>query len=299
MRYVVTGGAGFIGATLVSRLVDAGHEVLVIDDLSHGQRRSPATDRAQLEQIDISTGLVSQVVADAHPDVVIHAAAQVSVPRSVEDPERDRAVNVVGTTNVLEGAASVNARLVFLSSGGAIYGNADGATEDDEPKPMSPYGAHKLEAERVIIASGLPYAIARLANVYGPGQRADAEGGVVATFIRVVRSGSPVELHGGGHQTRDFVHVADVVEALVTMAEANASGVWNVGTGQSVAIRDLAEAIVRISGMRVPLVEGPAREGDVRDSRLAIARIQRQLGWRPKVSLEAGLTGLLARPPAS
>ncbi len=182
-KVLVTGGAGFIGSHIVDALLMAGHEVTVIDDLSSGSLdQIPAS--VTFIQCDVADRLVSDHIRVAQPDLVIHAAAQVSVNASVEDSERDRRVNLAGTENVLRGAREAGARrFVFISSGGAVYGEAEGSTEADVPNPANPYGIHKLAAEGYVRSSGLQYAIARFANVYGPRQRSDLEGGVVSIFI--------------------------------------------------------------------------------------------------------------------
>jgi UDP-glucose 4-epimerase len=203
LRVLVTGGAGFIGGHLTEFFKNHGADVTVLDDLSGGtpERLPPGVELAEADIADAST---EETVRRLRPEVVVHAAAQVSVVRSVAHPARDHAVNVDGTRHVLAGAAPSARRVVFLSSGGAVYGEANLAAEDDPVAPESPYGKNKLAAERLVTSWGIPYAIARLANVYGPGQRSDLEGGVVAVFIdrrddRGRRLGS-VELgHGSRH----------------------------------------------------------------------------------------------------
>ena len=290
---LVTGGAGFIGSHLVDRLVGSGARVTVIDDLSSGSRRhvDPA---AELIVADVSAPSVVGRIERAAPEIVIHAAAQVSVPASVADVARDRMVNLIGTEHVLDGAIRGSAeRFVFVSSGGAIYGEADGARETDVPRPENPYGIHKLAAEGYVRTSGLSYGIARYANVYGPRQRSDLEGGVIAIFAERLADGLPITLHGTGEQARDFIYVDDVVEATLAMALVGRAGTWNVATGVATTIRALLDTLAALIRQPVSLESAPRRDGDVLVSRLSADLIADELGWRPRFSLEDGLRRLM------
>jgi UDP-glucose 4-epimerase len=296
-RILVTGGAGFIGSALVRAAVARGARVTVLDDLSTGSS-SGLPEAVPLIEHDVADGAVADVIASVRPDIVIHAAAQVSVTHSIEDPRRDHEVNVDGTRNVIAGAAEGGAgRIVFISSGGAVYGEADGATEETPPAPESPYGANKLAAEALVAASGLSYANARLSNVYGPGQRAGLEGGVVAIFMEAALRGASVTIFGDGSQMRDFVYVGDVVNALLRLAESELSGTWNVATGTAISVHGLLGTVGQIVGREIAHVHEPARVGEVYRSRLGIERIATDLGWRPTTSLERGL-GLIASASA-
>jgi UDP-glucose 4-epimerase len=290
----VTGGAGFIGSAVVRAMTADGVDVAVIDDLSAGSRQSlpPAVE---LLEVDIATPAARDAVKSLRPDVVIHAAAQVSVVRSVADPSRDHAVNVDGTRHVVEGsAASGCGRIVFISSGGAVYGEADGANETTPPAPQSPYGRNKLAAELVVSASGLSYANARLANVYGPGQRADLEGGVAAIFANAAIHGRRAVIYGDGEQSRDFVFVGDVAEAIRALAVSSRSGTWNIGTGRSTTVHELLAAVEEAAGRKIPHEHHPQRDGEVQRSCLSIDRIAADIGWRPRTSLAEGLRTVLA-----
>jgi UDP-glucose 4-epimerase len=247
---LVTGGAGFIGSHVVDALLATGEEPVVLDDLSTGDAASLPRD-VEVVEADVADPGVVEKISNLRPRVVIHAAAQVSVASSMENPALDLAVNVGGTANVLAGARAAGAeRFVFLSSGGGIYGETDGADEGTLPRPKSYYGAHKYLAERYVELDGIPYAIARLANVYGPRQRTDLEGGVVAIFAQRLREGLPVTINGTGQQSRDFVHVADVVEALLVMADSSLEGTWNVGTGRAVSVLELLRALEAATARR-------------------------------------------------
>jgi UDP-glucose 4-epimerase len=297
MRVLVTGGAGFIGSALVRALHARGEEVVVLDDLSGGSVANLPSG-VELVQQDVARPETAELVERLAPEAIVHAAAQVSVVRSQADPDRDRQVNLGGTQHVLDGARAAGVRrFVFVSSGGAVYGESDGASETDPPHPASYYAVHKLAAEHYVAMSGLAYAVARPANVYGPGQRSDLEGGVVAIFAQHLAEGASVTIYGDGEQTRDFVNVADVVSALVTMLDLPAGiagGVWNVGTGDSVSVNQLLDRMESVAGRRVERVHSEAREGEVRSSRLSIGFAERELGWRPQVSLDEGLRRVLA-----
>ncbi len=278
----------------------------MIDDLSSG-REEHLRSAARFEQVDIVSGDLDAMFARWRPDVVYHLAAQASVPASQADPLRDLAVNVVGTHRV--GVASNGAgagRLVFVSSGGAVYGSrTTAATERSLPAPTSYYGAHKLAAEAHVALVGLPYAIARPSNVYGPRQVAGLEGAVVAAFLDQAAEGA-LRIHGDGTQVRDFLHVLDAVEALCVLARPGGStGIWNVAAGNPITIARLADLVQAAIGRRVPLEYGPTRPGDVHRSSLSAARLRR-LGWRPSMTIANGIRQLAdsrrldaeARPPA-
>jgi UDP-glucose 4-epimerase len=289
---IVTGGAGFIGSHLVERLVEAGTRVLIVDDLSTG-RTSNVPPAVEVAPLDIASGALEAVFTSWRPSVVFHLAAQASVPISFQDPLRDVAVNVIGTHRVARAARAAGAqRLVFVSSGGAIYGETRRpATEATIPAPASYYGLHKLAAEGHVALAGLPYAIARPSNVYGPRQRAGLEGAVVAAFIVQAREGA-LQIHGDGSQTRDFIHVRDVVDALCLLAAHPVSGTWNVSHGQATSIAELADVVEGIVGVPLERRHLPRREGDVTSSAMTAGPLRR-LGWRPTVDLRAGIRGLV------
>jgi UDP-glucose 4-epimerase len=289
-RILVTGGAGFIGSHLVEALMTRGDEPVVLDNFSTGDIANLPSGLEIVTADIASPEVVDQIVA-ARPTAVIHAAAQVSVPRSMEDPERDRAVNLLGTAHVIEGARRVSrCRLVFLSTGGGIYGETvTPATEESLPRPKSFYSVHKYAAERYVELSGLPYAIARLANVYGPRQRTDLEGGVVAIFAERLAQGEPLTIFGSGCQRRDFVHVSDVVTAVLAMLDADVDRIWNVGTEVATTLNELLTISERVIGPSVEVRREQPRAGDVFNSCLAIGRISTELGWAPRIPLIDGI----------
>lgn len=294
MRVLVTGGAGFIGSHVVEALLARGDEVAVLDDLSSG-RREHLPPGVSLLEVDVADPRTIAAIAALRPDGIIHGAAQVSVPRSMTNPSRDRAINVRGTAHVLEGArAGGTRRVVFLSTGGGIYGDTMGADEHTLPQPKSFYSAHKYLAERYLELSGISYAIARLANVYGTRQRSDLEGGVVAIFTERLRGRQPITIYGSGEQVRDFIYVADVVSAVLTMLDSDQDGLWNIGTGQATTVNMLLAALQDRLGEALEVRHVDARPGDVFASCLRIDRIAADLGWTPRYDLAAGLDAMLA-----
>jgi UDP-glucose 4-epimerase len=292
VRAVVTGGAGFIGSTLVDTLLARGDEVHVVDDLSSG-RREQVPDRARLHAVDIRDSL-ADALADVAPEVVFHLAAQVDVRVSVADPVLDARSNVLGTVNVLELARRHDAQVIFASTGGAIYGECDTrpAREDDERHPLSPYGTSKLAGEEYLATwnrlHGTRHVALRLGNVYGPRQDPHGEAGVVAIFLSRIVNGQPGTIFGDGGQTRDYVFVGDVVRAFVAAVGAD-GGVFNVGTGIETSVLDLWHACADAAGVEADAAHDAPRLGELRRSCLDNALAERMLGWRPEVPLSEGL----------
>jgi UDP-glucose 4-epimerase len=284
MRTVVTGGAGFIGSNLVDVLIERGDDVVVVDNFASGKRANLNPDATLLER-DIREPY------ELDADVVFHLAAQADVQTSMKRPSYDAAVNVVGTVNVL--LASPDAQVIFASSGGAGYGECPVPAGEDAPfLPMSPYGIAKKCGEEYLLGwnriHGTTHVPLRLANVYGPRQDAGLEGGVVAIFLERLADGRPTTIFGDGGQSRDFVYVDDVIEAMLT-AVGRTGGPYNVGTAEPTTIAELHDAATRIAGVEAEPSFEDARLGDVRRSVLDASRIERELGWRPRVSLDDGL----------
>lgn len=292
-RIVVTGGAGFVGHHLVRALTGLGAKVLVIDDLSTGrqERLDPAVD---VERRDIAEDDLATTITRWRTSTIFHLAAQVSVPRSEADPEFDLRVNGVGTLRLVAAAQAARVgRIVFTSSGGAVYGERlTPASESSALRPESAYGIHKLLAERYVISSRLRHAVARPSNVYGPSQDASGEGAVMAVFTEASRENRALTIHGDGSQERDFLYVADLVDALLVLGAEQKSGTWNVSTGESTSILELASTIERIAGHALELVRGPRRPGDIHLSRISSSRL-RKLGWSPRTGLEDGVRRLI------
>ena len=301
MRVVVTGGAGFIGSHVADRLLELGHEVIVVDDLSSGSLANVPRG-ARLELLDLSGRSAAARIRSLRAELAVHCAAQASVARSAADPGLDARANILGTIALVQGALLGGAsRLVYLNTGGALYGDAERVPtpEDASIQPLSPYGLSKWMAEQYLYRLVEGRAIAttlRLANVYGPRQRADGEGGVVSVFLDRMRSGGPIELHGDGDQTRDFVYVQDVVDAVVTAATTDVSVVANIGTGVATSINSVLRLLGDITGYEGPVSHVASRPGDVRHSSLEVARAAAVLGWRPTTDLAVGLRATADAP---
>jgi UDP-glucose 4-epimerase len=296
VRALVTGGAGFIGSTLVDALLAAGAQVSVIDDLSRGRRDQVAAG-ADFHQLDVVDERLNALVASINPEIVFHEAAQIDVRRSVAEPVLDTRINVLGTVNVLEACARARVRrAVFASSGGALYGDTSVLpTPESHPcEPASAYGAAKLAGEtygRVFNkVHGLEFIALRYANVYGPRQDPHGEAGVVAIFAEGLLAGREVTINGDGGQTRDYVFVDDVVDANLRAAESASLGAFNIGTGRQCDVNELYTLIAGAAGVERPPRHGPAMPGEQRTSCLDVARAAELLGWHPRVGLEEGIS---------
>ncbi len=299
LKAIITGGAGFIGHHIVERMVSEGYSVLVIDDLRRACRRGLRVLRelgVVIEKIDVTDyERVRSVMMRFKPDYTIHAAALIDVEESIEKPNLYMHVNAEGTASVAK--ASVEAgveKIVYLSSA-AVYGHPKHLPVDEEhpTNPISPYGASKLAGEYVLkticMNNSVKHVILRLFNVYGPGQDPESPySGVISRFIHKALRGEPLVIYGDGMQTRDFIYISDVVDAVI-LSMHKGSGVYNVGSGCRVRIIDLARSIIGILNSSSRITYAPPRPGDVRDSQACIERICRELGFKPKVDLTSGL----------
>jgi UDP-glucose 4-epimerase len=304
----VTGGAGFIGSNVVDGLLARGDEVTVVDDLSTGRRENldqALANGAELVEADIRDAeAVRDIFTGARPEVVFHLAAQIDVRRSAEDPAFDARVNVEGTINVLQAARAAEARrLVNTSTGGAIYGEAQQipAPESHPNAPEAPYGQSKYAAEGYCDLFrrlfGLSTVSLRYGNVYGPRQDPLGEAGVVAIFCGKLRAGERPVVFGDGLQTRDYVHVHDVVAANLAAADSDASDPINIGTGVEASVLDLVEVLANHAHADFTPIHEPERPGEVRHIALDASRAREQLGWEPKVALAEGLEQTLSSVP--
>jgi UDP-glucose 4-epimerase len=294
-RAVVTGGAGFIGSHVVDALLERGDEVLVVDDLSTG-REELVADAATLQRVDIvDAATLADTFDSFRPGLVCHLAAQASVTVSVERPQYDCSVNVIGTLNVCECARRHEAPVVFASTGGALYGDDAPlpTPEDFDPEPLSPYGASKRAGEAYVATwarlHGLPNVVLRLGNVYGPRQNPHGEAGVVAIFSEKLLAGEPPSLRGEGAPTRDYVHVSDVARAFLLAADGGESGTYNVGTGVATSTARLLEILQDAAKTSVEPRQEALQPGELRASTLDASRLERDVGWRPTVDVETGL----------
>jgi UDP-glucose 4-epimerase len=295
MKVLVTGGAGFIGSHVVDAYVAAGHEVVIVDDLSTGHREN-LNPKAKFHQLDIQDPKVIELIRDERPAVLNLHAAQMDVRRSVADPGFDARVNILGTINLLEGARRAGVRRVlFVSSGGAVYGEQEAfpAPESHPTNPVSPYGVSKRAGELYAFffqaEYQLPFVALRYANVYGPRQDPHGEAGVVAIFSGKMLRGEPVTINGDGKQTRDYVFVGDVARANLLALESTATGPFNVGTAVETDVNQLAELLLAASGSRSEVRHGPAKQGEQRRSVVDYHRAAEVLGWRPEVPIAEGL----------
>ncbi|MBW3547071.1 MAG: GDP-mannose 4,6-dehydratase [Actinobacteria bacterium] len=309
MKALVTGGAGFIGSTLVDRLLAEGHAVDVVDNLSTGSLANLAEARAdrdhdlRVHQLDVRSPAVVELIGHRRPDVVFHLAAQADVRVSVADPLLDAQVNVVGSLNVMEGARAAGCRkVVFASSGGTIYGDPDPAdlpvTESHPQQPLSPYGVAKKAVGDYLYAyralHGLEFVVLALANVYGPRQDPHGEAGVVAIFAGRLLAGEVCTVYGDGRQTRDFVYVDDVVDAFARAADRGSGLVCNIGTGVETSVLRLHQLMAGAAGVPQAAVSfAPARPGELARSALDPTRARLHLGWAPWTSMEEGADAVL------
>ncbi len=294
-KVLVTGGAGFIGSTLVDRLVAEGYSVAVVDDLSNG-RREFLNPEARFYKVGLNSPKLAGVFAKEKPAFVFHLAAHIDARVSVADPIHDAEVNVHGSLRVLEACVATGVKkLVFASSGGAIYHDTESfpTKESEAPSPLTPYGISKLAFEYYLEAArhhfGLRYAALRYANVYGPRQDQQGEGGVIGVFCKMLLDGKRPSIFGGGKQTRDFVYVDDVVEANMRALRSSKSGVWHVATGKETTVNAVAAYIADAFGWKQGFGKGPMPSGDVKRSCLDASKAKKDLGWKPEIEVELGI----------
>ncbi len=296
MRILVTGGAGFIGSQLVDAFIAEGHEVAALDNLVTGVREN-LNPQARFYEADIrDEAAVRDLFARERPEILCHQAAQLDVRRSVADPAYDADVNVIGTVRLLQaGIEHGLKKVLFASSGGAIYGTEEvlPTPETFPPTPISPYGVAKLSVEHYLhyyqVVHGLPYVALRYANVYGPRQNPHGEAGVVAIFAERLLRGQPATIYGDGKNTRDYVYVADVVDANRRALTSDRVGVYNVGTGIETDVNAIFQKINLLTEAGAEERHAEAKAGEQRRSCLDWGLIGRELGWAPRTPLDEGL----------
>lgn len=301
--FLVTGAAGFIASHLCDRLLAEGKRVVAVDDLSTGRIANLAEARGNGQQftfhnMDIRLEELRTIFDRHRPEVVMHLAAQASVPASMEDPAHDAAVNVMGLLNVLECSAATGTRkVVFAASGGTLYGEPKGLpvkeSARNRARPISPYGISKAIAIDYLSffqrTRGVDFTALALANIYGPRQDPYGEAGVIAIFAARMLAGETPTIHGDGEQTRDFVFVDDTVHAFALAADRGSGALLNIGTGAETSVNRLYELMAAAVPFEEPAQHGPPREGDLRRNALDPSAAEKELGWRPWTSLEDGL----------
>ena len=298
-KILVTGGAGFIGSHLVDRLIEKGHQVVVVDNLSSGKKEN-LNLKAKFYELDICNSKISQIFQEEKPEIVFHLAAQIDVRESVKDPIQNAKVNILGTLNILENCHKINVKkFIFTSSGGAIYGDTDiiPTAETHSENPESPYGITKLAVEKYLYfyqkTFSFNYTVLRLANVYGPRQSSQGEGGVISIFCDKMLKKEQVTINGDGEQTRDFVYVGDVVEAALLAMEKEKSGVYNIAAGIETNINEIFRKIKELTNFNCQEIHGPAKLGEQKRSCLDYSKARKELNWQPKYDLEQGLKEII------
>jgi UDP-glucose 4-epimerase len=302
-RALVTGGAGFIGSHVADLFLANGFDVEIIDDLSTGKREN-LPGSARFHEVSIVSPQAAEIVREGNFDVILHVAGQIDVRKSVADPLADATINILGTLNLLEAVRSSGgkSRFIFTSTGGAIYGdfNSPPNVEDYPKDPESPYAVSKLSAEYYMAyysrVQGMNCAAVRFGNVYGPRQDPHGEAGVIAIFCARILEGKPLTVFGDGTQTRDYVYVGDVADAVwmaatrdLPPAEKVDSRAFNVGTGVATSVVELAEMLQAQAGTRLPIEFAPRRLGEQQESFLDVSKAGEVLGWKPQTQLSEGL----------
>jgi UDP-glucose 4-epimerase len=295
MKILVTGGAGFIGSHIVNAYINAGHDVIVIDNLSSGEIKL-VNPKAKFYHLDIHSPEVKTILEKEKITVINHHAAQISVSASLSNPLFDANSNIIGTLQLLQNAVSFDIeKFIFASTGGAMYGKQKSfPTNEEQPcHPLSPYAISKWSAETYIsyfgTQHGLNTTVLRYSNVYGPHQNPHGEAGVVAIFCeRLLKDQHPI-INGNGEQTRDFVYVQDIVQANIIALNPQCSGLFNVGTGKETSINYLTRCLIKASAIATSIEHGPAKKGEQKRSSIDSGKLLKRFGWKPGVSLEEGL----------
>ena len=291
MRVLVTGGAGFLGSHVVDALLARRDQVIVVDDLSTGDRAN-VDPRADLRVGDVGdAAALERALATERIDAVVHCAAKTKVVESMEKEALYQRVIVEGTYNVLEMARQLGAAMfVNISTGGAIYGETPVCADETVPTdPQSNYGRFKAKAEKLVESSGLRSATLRLANIYGPRQRKDLEGGVIAIFIDCWKRREPITVFGDGSYERDYVYIADVAESVLTALGGEHTGIFNIGTGLATSVNGLVAALTKVLGPPAGVLRAPPRPAEVLRACVDPAKAARDGLWRPKTALGDGL----------
>ncbi len=295
MNILVTGGAGFIGSHIADAYINAGHDVVIIDNLSTGREKN-VNAKATFIKMDIRDNAVAGIFKEHQFDIVNHQAAQMDVRLSVKDPIYDAENNVIGFLNIVQNAAENKVKkVIYASSGGVVYGEQDyfPADENHPQRPYCPYGVTKLIGEKYLFYYSMNYDIAytafRYANVYGPRQNPHGEAGVIAIFLQKLFNHEQAVINGDGKQTRDYVYVADVVKANVAALDKGDNDVFNIGTGVETDVNQIYEELNKATGANMPEKHGPGMPGEQRRSVLNIEKAGKLLGWTPNYNFSDGI----------
>jgi len=295
MKTLITGGAGFIGSNLADELIKQGHRVVVLDNLSTGNKKN-INPKAKFYKADICSKSVYKIFKKEKPEIVFHFAAQIDVRKSAKNPIKDAEINILGSLNIFENCRKNNIKkIIFASTGGAIYGEAEAIPTPEKYKefPLSPYGIGKLTTEKYLNyyhkVFGLPLVALRFANVYGPRQNSKGEAGVVAIFCDKMMSNEQVVINGDGNQTRDFVFIDDVAKAAILAMESDKSGVFNIGTGKETNIKNIFRKIKELLKSDCQEIYDTKKAGEQQRSCLDYSKASKELNWQPKFDLNEGL----------
>ncbi|MEK3935479.1 NAD-dependent epimerase/dehydratase family protein [Sporosarcina sp. FSL W7-1349] len=298
-KVLVTGGCGFIGSHVVKALKEKGCSVAIIDNLSTGSLRNISDLEAEVYQVSILNKSLSDIFFEFKPDCIIHLAAQGSVSKSLLDMNHDAEVNILGLLNLIDLAVKHDVEKFVFASSAAVYGEPNNLpiTVDHELNPLSPYGLSKLTAEKYLsLASknnGLNSTILRFSNVYGINQRSDNEGGAISIFIDNVLKGIAPTIHGDGNQTRDFINVKDVVNAIILAAFNETTGIFNVSSNNSIRVRDIVDIILRELNSNLSIKYEDNRIGDIKHSLLNNDKTMNILNWKPQINIREGIREII------
>ncbi len=295
MKIIVTGGAGFIGSHLVDKLIKMNHRVVVIDNLSTGNKKN-LNQKAGFYKTDIQNSVVSGIFKKEKPEIIFHFAAQIDLRKSVETPLKDAKINILGSLNIIENCKKYSVKkIIFASTGGAIYGDANiiPTSENYPAIPLSPYGIAKLTIEKYLNYYyknfGLSYIALRFGNVYGPRQNSKGEAGVIAIFCQKMLEGKQPIIYGNGKQTRDFIYVNDATEAVVLTLKKNKIGVFNIGTAKETDINTIFNKLKKLTDAHCKEIHKPEKLGEQKRSCLKYINARKELDWHPNCNLDEGL----------